>query len=130
MPIHLIILGMLILAAMQDYKTRKASNWLTMPLFLGGIVALILTPEILAISLSVLVIFFWHKGWMGGADTKVLVALIGLWYPAALAAFFALGLWGLVIYLKKTSKSFPGLVAIVLGVGLTFVGEISIMPLN
>lgn len=87
-------------------------------------------PKPLPGILSLLMFFFWHKGWMGGADAKVLIALVGLWYPAALVAFFLLGVWGLILLFRKTKKTFPGLVAIAVATGLTFIREVSIMLLN
>jgi len=128
---HLSILVFLILAAIQDCKTREVSNWITVPLLMGGLFAMLATPtKPLPGILSLLIFFFWHKGWMGGADAKVLIALVGLWYPAALVAFFLLGVWGLILLVRKKKESFPGLVAIAAGTGLTFVGEVSIMLLN
>jgi Flp pilus assembly protein protease CpaA len=114
----------------QDYKTREVSNWITVPVFISGAVVIFLQHELGSISLAILLIFFWKKGWMGGADAKVLIGLLGLWFTAALAAFLAVGLWGAGLFFKKGEKSFPALVPITVGVGLTFLVEISIMPLN
>lgn len=127
---HFSMLVFLILGAIQDYKSREVSNWITIPLFLGGVLVIFSTPEPLSIILSLLLILFWHKRWMGGADVKVLVALLGIWYQAALMAFFLLGVWGVVLLIRKKKESFPGLVAIAAGAGLTFAGEVSIMFLN
>ena len=127
---HFSILVFLILAAIQDYKTREVSNWITVPLFLGGFTIIMVTLEPLSVILSTLLFFFWLWGGMGGADVKVLVALLGLWSEAALVAFFLLGAWGVVLLIRKNRESFPGLIAIATGTGLTFVGELSIMFLN
>ena len=128
--VHLSILVFLILAAIQDYKTREVSNWITVPLFLGGFAAIMVRLDPLSVILSALLFFFWFYEKMGGADVKILVALLGLWSEAALVAFFLLGVWGVVLLIKKKEESFPGLVAIAAGAGLTFVGEVSIMFLN
>ena len=125
-----LLLVLLALAAVQDYKTREVSNWITLPLFFAGVAAMLLQHNFLSLVLTALVIFFWQKGWMGGADAKVFVGLLGIWYTAALAAFFAVGIWGAVLLLRKERKSFPALVAIAVGTGLTYTIEISIMLLN
>ena len=127
---HFFILVFLTLAAIQDYKTGEVSNWITIPLFLGGAIVILANLELLLIILSMLLLFFWHKGWMGGADVKVLVALLGFWSEAAFVAFFLLGAWGLVSLVRKKKKSFPCLVAIAAGTSLTFFREISIMFSN
>ena len=128
--LHVSILAFLVVAAIQDYRAREVSNWITIPLFLGGVIVILFTREALPVILSLLLLFFWHKGWMGGADVKVLIALLGIWYQAALAAFFVLGLWGVVLLIKKKQETFPGLVSIAVGSGLTLFGEVSIMSWN
>ena len=128
--IHLLILVFLILAAIEDYKTREVSNGITVPLFFGGVAVIVLSPEPLYILISLLLYLFWYKRWMGGADVKVLIALLGLWSEAALVAFFLLGLWGMVLLIRKQKESFPGVVVMAVGAGLTFAGELSIMFLN
>jgi Flp pilus assembly protein protease CpaA len=127
---HFSILVFLILAAIQDHKTREVSNWITVPLFLGGVAIIMVRLDPLSVILSALLFFFWLWGRMGGADVKVLVALLGLWGEAAFASFFLLGVWGLVLLIRKKRESFPGLVVIAAGTGLTFLGELSIMLLN
>lgn len=127
---HVLILVFLILAAVQDYKTREVSNWITVPLFLGGVVIIMVNLNPLPIILSMLLLFFWLWGGMGGADVKVLIGLLGLWSEAALAAFFLLGAWSLVLLIRKKKESFPGLIAIAAGAGLTFGREVFIMLLN
>ncbi len=127
---HVLILVFLILAAVQDYKTREVSNWITVPLFLGGVVIITVNLNPLLIILSMLLLFFWLRGGMGGADVKALIGLLGLWSEAALTAFFLLGAWSLALLISKKKESFPGLVAIAAGTGLTFGREVSIMLLN
>jgi len=83
----------------------------------------------LAIIVSLILLFIWHKGWMGGADVKALVGLLGIWSTAALVSIFTIGVQGLITRLRG-KKSAPGLVAIAAGVGLTYLWEISIMFLN
>ena len=123
------VLLLMILAAVQDYKSREVSNWITIPLFIGGVVVMRVYQDPLTIIVSLILLFIWHKGWMGGADVKVLVGLLGVWATSAFVSIFAIGIQGLITRLRG-KKSAPGLVAIAVGVGLTFVWEVSIMFLN
>ena len=128
---HFSILLFLIFAATQDYKTREVSNWITVPLFFGGVIGILVHLDPLAVLFAIILFAFWIRGKMGGADVKVLVALLGLWTNAALAALVVLGVWGVVLIAqKKEDKTFPGVVAIAIGAGLTFIGELSIMFWN
>jgi Flp pilus assembly protein protease CpaA len=120
---------LMILAAVQDYENREVSNWITVPLFIGGVVIMLVHQNFLLIIVSLILLFIWHKGWMGGADVKVLIGLLGIWATSAFASIFAIGIQGLITRLRG-NKSAPGLVAIAVGVGLTFVWEVSIMLLN
>ena len=120
---------LMIFAAVQDYKTREVSNWITIPIFISGVVVMCVSRPPLAIIVSLILLFIWHKGWMGGADVKALVGLLGIWSTAALVSIFTIGVQGLITRLRG-KKSAPGLVAIAAGVGLTYLWEISIMFLN
>ena len=123
------VLLLMILAAVQDYKTREVSNWITVPIFVSGVVVMCVSRPPMAIIVSLILLFIWHKGWMGGADVKALVGLLGIWSTAALVSIFTIGVQGLITRLRG-KKSAPGLVAIAAGVGLTYLWEISIMFLN
>ena len=123
------VLLLMILAAMQDYKTREVSNWITVPLFIGGVAIILVHQNLLLIIVSLILLFIWHKGWMGGADVKVLIGLLGIWSTAAFVSIFAIGVQGLITRLRG-KKSAPGLVAIAVGVGLTYLWEVSIMFVN
>ena len=128
--VHFSLFSFLILAAAQDYETREVSNWITVPLFFGGVIGILIHLDLLAVLFAILLFVFWVRGQMGGADVKVLVALLGLWINAALAAFVVLGVWGVALLARKKNKAFPGVVAIAVGAGLTFIGELSIMFWN
>ena len=120
---------LMILAAVQDYRNREVSNWITIPIFISGVVVMCVSRPPLAIIVSLILLFIWHKGWMGGADVKALVGLLGIWSTAAFVSIFAIGVQGLITRFRA-KKSAPGLVAIAAGVGLTYLWEISIMFLN
>lgn len=80
--------------ALQDYRTRHVSNWLTVPLFLvAWPVALLLGnfPLTLATFIGVYVTFRMGTG-MGAADGKIAVGLAGIAPPALLAGAIVQGL--------------------------------------
>ncbi len=80
--------------ALQDYRTRHVSNWLTVPLFILAWPVALLTghlPLTLAVFLGVVVAWRWGGG-MGPADGKLAVGLAGLAPPALLAGVVAQGL--------------------------------------
>lgn len=63
--------------ALQDYRTRQVSNWLTMPLFiLAWPVALVMgsLPLTFAVFVGVVVAWRWGGG-VGPADGKLMVGL-------------------------------------------------------
>ncbi len=80
--------------ALQDYRTRQVSNWLTVPLFiLTWPVALLMgtLPLTLAVFVGVVVAWRWGGG-MGPADGKLAVGLAGMAPPALLASALVLAL--------------------------------------
>lgn len=124
------------IAGLQDFRRGEVSNWISIPLLvigLGGALVHISTDWLagilpsLAISILTLAAF---KGWMGGADWKILVGLFGLWPLAGLAALITAGVWGGVAILRSGDRNarFPGVAAFALGVALTFCAQLSIMP--
>ena len=122
------------IAGLQDFRKGEVDNWLTIPLFLlglGGTLFQLYSGQTVG-WLSALVIASLTlaacKGWMGGADWKVLVGLFGLWPLAGLAALVAAGVWGGMAILRTGERNarFPGVAAFALGVGLTFFAQLTI----
>lgn len=71
--------------ALQDYRTRHVSNWLTVPLFILAWPVALLTGNLLlmfAVFVGVLVAWRWGGG-VGPADGKIAVGLAGI-VPLAL----------------------------------------------
>lgn len=133
---HLVLVSLVCWMGWQDWKTREVSNWLSLPLWMLGMVGLahrFLHGDPLApFSLLVIVLLTVAalRDWMGGADWKVLVGLWGLWTLGGLAALIGAGLWGMAAMIRTHDKnvSFPGIAAFALSLLLTFIVEVSIMP--
>jgi Flp pilus assembly protein protease CpaA len=131
---------MLAIGGVQDWHTGEVSNWISIPLFLMGVIASVLRllfwDDALAGALSLFAIFVITlaalKGWMGGADWKVLTGLFGLWPVAGVAALVVAGVWGGIIILITGNRNvrFPGVTAFAFAACLTFFWEFSIILLN
>lgn len=129
--IALLLLG---IAAVTDYRTRTASNWVTLPLFFGSLIFFPFMPldlgtRILSVFLSLLFFWLWKVDGMGGADAKVLIALTLAWLPAAMLSLVAVAFFGIFARLRN-QKTLPGLVPVFLASTLTFALEVSIMFSN
>jgi prepilin peptidase CpaA len=73
------IAGLLLLAAARDIMTRTVPNWMSMALAaLGAAVAAanfhLLWGLGFGLTIFVVCVFCWQRGWMGGADVKLLGA--------------------------------------------------------
>ncbi|MBK7317638.1 prepilin peptidase [Candidatus Villigracilis affinis] len=128
-PVYGLLLSVLIIGGVQDWRTGEVSNWISIPLFSMGAIAPFLRLFLLDnISVNILSIFVMGvityaaiKGWMGGADWKVLVGLFGLWPLAGFAALVVAGVWGGIIILKTGDRNrrFPGVTAFAFAACLT-----------
>jgi prepilin peptidase CpaA len=90
--LKLVITSLLILAAVHDIMTRTVPNW--MPLTLAVLSAALAASNLrlvcgLGIGLAVFLssLFCWWRGWMGGADVKLLGAAAIVVAPAAIGTF-------------------------------------------
>jgi Flp pilus assembly protein protease CpaA len=128
------------MGGVQDWCTGEVSNWISIPLFFMGVFASILRLIFLDDTLASVLSFFVmavitlaaFKGWMGGADWKVLIGLFGLYPLAGFAALLVAGLWGGIIILITGDRNarFPGVTAFAFAACLTFFVEFSIILLN
>lgn len=110
--------------AIQDRRTRRISNWLTVPLFLLAwpcSVALHTFPLTLATFAGFWFAFRFGAGGMGGADGKIATGVAAL-APAALVTGIVIsGLAFGILHLRgERSPRLPGAVCFYLGVVLTF----------
>jgi Flp pilus assembly protein protease CpaA len=139
LSILIALLPVLVVAGVQDWRRGEVSNWITIPLFCLGVIAAMLRVflsndmltgvMLFAMAVSTLAAF---KGWMGGADWKVLVGLFGVYPIAGFAALIFAGIWGAVLMLKTKNRDarFPGVTAFVFAACLTVLGKVSIILLN
>lgn len=114
--------------ALQDYRTRRISNWLTLPAFvlawpvalwLGGSERLILTFAVFVGCWAA-----WQMHTMGAADGKIAVALAAV-SPAALGigVVILVGIFAGLWVWKRQSVSVPAAVGFYAGMlGWTVVG--------
>jgi len=104
--------------ALQDYRTRHVSNWLTVPLFVLAWPVALLTGNLLltlAVFIGVVVAWQWGGG-MGPADGKIAVGLAGMAPPALAAGVIVQGLTFLYARLRyKRAVRLPGAVYFYLG---------------
>lgn len=84
--------GVLLLAAGHDIVSRTVPNWMSMLIALFGIAASAAESRLM-ISLGLGMTVFavaaicWRRGWMGGADVKLLGAVSIVLPPAVLSTF-------------------------------------------
>jgi len=124
--LHLLILAWLLLCALQDWRTRRVSNWLTLPAFVlawpaalwqGGEERLLFT-----FALFVGCWFAWQMGGMGAADGKIATALAALLPQAVLWSGGVLLLCFVYLRLRRRPQSVPAVVALFLGALLSIAG--------
>lgn len=120
--------------ALQDYRTRHVSNWLTVPLFiLAWPVALLMgnLPLTIATFIGVYMAFRWSGDGFGPADGKIAVGLAGI---APLALFVGTGLQVLAFAIcrrRGQSKSvLPGILGYYLGAVIATLVSASQWPLH
>ena len=84
---------------------------------LGTLIIVLIDPASALLNLSISLLWLlWEKGLLGGADAKILIALLLLWGDPWLLVWVALagGLQGLLAWLRKQPE-IPYTVAILLG---------------
>ncbi len=125
---------MVVIGGIQDWRTGEVSNWITIPLFALGLIAIVwrlILPDQRVVGIEITLVFAMltisaYNGWLGGADWKVQVGLFGLWPAAGLVAFLVSGIWGGINTFKarKVGMKFPAVTATALAVILTFFMEL------
>lgn len=120
---HVLVMLWLLPCAIQDRRTRRVSNWLTVPLFLVAWPASLLLgnfPLTLATFIGVYVAFRVGEG-LGPADGKIAVGLAGIVPSALLVGVIIQGL--AFLYARARSRQsvrLPGAVGFYVGVLLDF----------
>ena len=131
------LLSILAIGGVQDWQTGEVSNWISIPLFLMGVIAAVLRllfqgdmlTSVLSIFAMAVVTLAAFQGWMGGADWKVLIGLFGLVPLAGFVALIVAGAWGGLAILLTGNRNvrFPGVTAFAFAACLTVFGKISII---
>jgi prepilin peptidase CpaA len=86
----------LLAAAWHDIVSRTVPNWMPLAIACFGVLAAY-AGERLSISLSlglavfILAAFCWRRGWMGGADVKLLAAIV-IVLPPGMVSMFAMAM--------------------------------------
>jgi Flp pilus assembly protein protease CpaA len=137
LAVYGVLLCVLTIGGVQDWQTGEVSNWISIPLFLMGVLASILrviqADDLLVSGLSLfamaVVTLAAFKGWMGGADWKVLIGLFGLWPLSGFAALIVAGVWGslVILFTGDRNARFPGVTAFAFAACLTFFVRFSII---
>jgi Flp pilus assembly protein protease CpaA len=114
--LHLALLALLLLAAIQDAREREVSNLITIPLFLVGVLGVVLSGNLATIVVAVaIVVAASMNGGYGAADAKILVGLAGLWPQTILPCLVAMTIFDL-FWRKYQQNDSPLVVAIWIGV--------------
>jgi len=131
------LLSILTIGGVQDWQTGEVSNWISIPLFFMGVIAVFLRlfflddllTSVLSLFAMLVITLAAFKGWMGGADWKVLIGLFGIWPLAGFAALVVAGVWGGMAILITGDRNvrFPGVTAFAFAACLTVFWKISII---
>jgi Flp pilus assembly protein protease CpaA len=135
--VRAILTGLIVLAGIQDLRTRRVSNWISIPLFFAGILFTALRvadapiqPEVVGgLVVGGLMLIFYFAFHIGGeADVKIIVGLCGLWPVAGILGMAGGAVWGLVLlFWKGKGKEYPVMTASAVGVILTFFADVAKM---
>ena len=105
-------IGVLLVAAWQDIATRRVANWQAVALASLGIAERVATGSLLIGLLAGFIIFVvaafcWRRGWLGGADVKLLAAVAIIVPAYQLPTFLAtVGIAGALLALLYVSARF------------------------
>lgn len=116
--------------ALQDYRTRHVSNWLTVPLFILAWPVALLPGNLLltfAVFIGVVVAWRWGGG-VGPADGKLMVGMAAFAPPAlALGALLEMIAFALLRLRGRRDVVIPGALWLYLG---SLLGTITMIMLN
>jgi len=109
--VHVAIMILMLVMGIQDLRTRRVSNWLTIPFFFVGLIINLLRAfdNVLLFQFVLLcqamVFLAGYHGWMGGADMKVFVGLLGMVPAAGMASLIASGVWGTLVWVWTGNRN-------------------------
>jgi len=114
----LLLVFWLLPCALQDYRTRHVSSWLTVPLFILAWPVALVTGNLLltfAVFIGVVVAWRWGGG-VGPADGKLMVGMAALAPPAlALGALLELIAFAVLRLRGRRDAVIPGALWLSLG---------------
>ena len=117
--IELMLTMWLVVCAWLDWRTRRVSNWLTMPVLGFSVLWAIWnwkTTLIFWILTAIVMLLLWWKGGTSGADVKIVIALSSLWPLGLLIAAITTSIYTFIMIKSKgKSKIYPAVVPIALG---------------
>lgn len=123
----------LAIAARHDWRERLVPLRYSNPLFVLGVLFTLAMPftgqmEQFVISATASAVILWahSQRWLNHADTKLQIALWGLWPSAAWVGMATVAVWGLGVSIlrlfqrERFDERCPMVVPLALGAGLTF----------
>ncbi len=119
---HVAICVALLVAARQDLRSREVSNWISIPLFFCGAVAVLFNGDWMFVILFALFVVIALVGGYGAADGKIMAGLTGLWPLVVLPAMIVLPAFH-SIWRKKNESPAPLTVSIAAAAVLTVLLE-------
>jgi Flp pilus assembly protein protease CpaA len=129
--LHLVMFAWLLICAIQDWRSREVSNWLTLPplllVFCLHLAGLIQGPLLPLLAVIAFLLVFWQRGWIGGADAKASLALALLNVQVFAWAWLGLGAWYLglrLVYGRKCDRRLPAFVGFTVGAGALLAVEV------
>lgn len=92
--VHAVLTGLLLVAAHQDLRSRLVSNWISLPMFLTGGLAMLARGDglLLALFIAFVALALIPNGY-GAADGKIMAGLTGLWPGAVLPSVLLMPLF-------------------------------------
>lgn len=135
LSMHLVLTLAAALGGWQDWCNREVSNWLTIPLWLAGVLGVfwrLFKGDVLTFAIVLILTWAALRAWMAGGDYKMLVSLFGLWPLGGLVALVGTGIWGGIVLLRTRDQqsTFPGVTAMFFVLALTFCVEVSIILIS
>ena len=111
--------------AIQDWRTRQVSNWLTLPAIALSLIARMIgwsqSPWWLIFLVTALALGLWYFDQLGGADAKGWIAFALLGERILLGAALGLLIWFVVFRaLRLGTTRTPGYPGYILGVFMSF----------
>jgi len=126
--LHIGLVSVVLLAAFQDVRDREVSNLITVPLFILGLIGILVSnnPAIIFVAAAVVVAALIRGGY-GAADAKILVGLAGLWPETLFPSLLTMVVFDL-FWRKYRKDNSPLVVAIFIGlVIITFAASSPIL---